>query len=495
MTDPRIIAGLNLLGEGRGRLFINGAWVRGDDEMASISPSTGELTAEIALAGQAQVDAAMDSASAAMASWGAMSAATRASALLRLADLIDTHNEAIAALEAADGVRPFIEALYGDVPAGANILRYFAGLAGQIDGAVKYPSIGYAPPGSRIRALVEKAPIGPVATIIPWNFPFVMACARIAPALAAGCPVVLKPAEDASLSCLLLGRLAQMAELPAGAFNVLTGRGAETGAALVCHPASAKISFIGSSAVGREIGAIAGGLLKRHTLELGGKCPAIVMDDADLDAAAAGLAGAAFGNAGQICVAAARILVHEKVAEAFHQKLAEQAQVRQPGSTFDPGAGVGPIISVRQQARLTGLIEDAQAHGAHIAGGASNTLPASGFYQNPLIVSGLPVEARMANEEIFGPVTVIETVASLDDAIARANATEYGLAASIWTQRWRDADEALRRIKAGMIYTNCHAWADPVLPMGGLKASGIGVEGGREGLENYLMSKTMLALL
>ena len=494
MNDLRIAAALDWLGDASGASMIGNAWLPGSSARPSLSPSTGERIADIALGSEDEVDAAVTAARGALAGdWASALPAQRARAMLRLADLIDAQVEHIAVIEAADGVRPFVEARYGDVPTGAAIFRHMAGLAGAIEGSIKYPSIGYAPPGTVVRAFADKVPVGVVAAIIPWNFPFVMACARVAPALAAGCAVILKPAEDASLSSLALAKLVIEAGFPPGVVSVVTGLGDEAGAALVRHEGTDMVSFTGSTRVGRDIGEICGRMLKRQSLELGGKCAAIVMDDADIAAAAAGLAGAAFGNAGQICVAAARILVHRSVHDALVDALSAIAADKRTGGTFDADATLGPIINAAQRDRIGDLLQDAQRAGATLSG--AHAVDAPGFFVKPVIVSGLGAGARMHTEETFGPVVVVEPFDDLDEAIARANATPYGLAGSIWTQRWRDADQAARRLQAGTIYVNCHAWADPAVPMGGMKASGIGVQSGREGLESYLMSKTTLALL
>ncbi|MBL0923129.1 MAG: aldehyde dehydrogenase [Sphingomonadaceae bacterium] len=495
MNADKVASALQSLEGVAGRVLIGNEWLGTGAVLSSISPSDGSEISGIALAGQSEIDAAVDAAQSAMAGeWGKLLPAARARLMLKLAELIEAHVDVIATIEAADGVRPYVEALYGDIPASAGIFRHYAGVAGTIEGSIKYPSIGYAPPGTELRCLVDRSPIGVVASIIPWNFPFVMACVRVAPALAAGCSVILKPPEDASLSSLLLGKLAVEAGFPAGAINILTGRGDEAGAALVRHDGVDKISFTGSTRVGRDIGAVAGATFKKHSLELGGKCSAIVMDDADLDWAAAGLAGSSFGNAGQVCVASARILVHEVVHDMFIEKLKGHAGAKRPGSTFDAEASLGPIISAKQQQRIFDLVDDAKTTGATLSNDAV-TETRDGFYANPVIVSDLPQNARMAQEEVFGPVVAVESFTDLDAAIASANATPYGLAGSVWTQRWRDANHVMKHMEAGMIYVNCHAWADPSIPMEGLKASGIGVEGGREGVEGYLKSKTALALL
>lgn len=492
MNDPRVTSALEWLG--KPALMVGGDWRSGSGQLASLSPSSGAHLADLATAGDADIDAAVVAGRAALnGEWGAALPAQRAKAMLRLADLIDANVAHIAAIEAADGVRPHVEALYGDVPVGAVIFRHFAGLAGTIEGSIKYPSIGYAPPGSSVRAFVDMRPVGVVAAIIPWNFPFVMACARVAPALAAGCSVVLKPAEDASLSSLALAKLVIEAGFPAGSVSVLTGTGATTGAALVRHPGIDMVSFTGSTAVGREIGEVCGRALKKQSLELGGKCAAIVMDDADIDSTVAGLAGAAFGNAGQICVAAARVLAHRSVHDALVEKLGSAAKAMKPGGTFDESATLGPMINARQRDRLGAMLDEAAAKGAVLS--SAHDVSEDGFYLNPVIVTGLSPDARMCSEETFGPAVVVEAFDDLDEALSKANATPYGLAGSIWTRRWRDADIASRRMQAGTVYVNCHAWADPAVPMGGLKASGIGVQSGREGMESYLVPKTTLALL
>lgn len=494
MTDTHVRDALGWLGEGAGRLMVGNRWIMASGTLPSVSPSTGVRVADIALAGSGEVDAAVASGRAALdGEWGAALPAQRARAMLKLADLIDANAHYLATIEAADGVRAYLESLHGDIPTGAAIFRHMAGLAGAIEGSVKYPSIAYAPPGASVRALVDRPPVGVVAAIIPWNFPFVIACARVAPALAAGCAVILKPAEDASLSSLALGKLAIEAGFPPGAVAVLTGVGDATGAALVAHPGTDMVSFTGSTRAGREIGQTCGRMLKKQSLELGGKCAAIVMDDADLDWAAVGLAGSSFGNAGQVCVASARILVHRSAHDELVARLTGTAKAKRVGGTFDAEATLGPIITGEQQARVAGLLDDASAGGATLSG--PHAVDAPGFYLNPVIVTDLAPDARLHTEETFGPVVAIERFDELDEAIARANATPYGLAGSIWTRRWRDADHAAKRLDVGTVYVNCHAFADPAVPMGALKASGVGLQSGREGLESYLGSKTTLAVL
>lgn len=494
MIDPRIAEALAWVGPVQSRLMVGNRWIGGDSTLASISPSTGETIAEIAEAGSTQVDAAVAAGRTALAGeWGVALPVQRARAMLRLADLIEANVAHIAALEAADGVRPFAEALYGDIPAGAMIVRHLAGLAGSIAGSIEYPSIGYGAPGATVRALVDKRAAGVVAAIVPWNYPFVMACARVAPALAAGCPVILKPAEDTSLSALALAKLVIEAGFPDGAVAVLTGRGSETGAALVRHPDVAMVTFTGSTRVGREIGEVCGRMFKKQSLELGGKCAAIVMDDADVSAAAAGLAGSAFGNAGQTCVASARILVHRSIHDQLVEGLVVASRKLRIGGTLDADATLGPIVNATQHARVSALLDDAAQQGAELS--SAHAADGPGFYLNPVVVSGMPLSARLAQEETFGPAVVVEPFDDLDDALSRANATPFGLAGSIWTQRWRDADRASQRLEVGTVYVNCHAWADPAVPMGAAKASGIGLQSGRAGLEGYLTSKITLAQL
>lgn len=343
-------------------------------------------------------------------------------------------------------------------------------------------------------AYTRREPIGVVGAIIPWNFPLLMAAWKIAPALAAGCTVVLKPAEDTPLSALMLAELAEQVGFPAGTLSVVTGYGHEAGAALAAHPGIAKVAFTGSTPVGKLIARAAVDNMTRTTLELGGKSPVMVLKDADIEAAAAGAAQAIFFNQGQVCTAGSRIYVHEDAHDAFVKALTAQAEalVLAPGTQSD--STLGPLVSAKQQRRVLDYIDSARQQGGTIATGGG-TGRSSGFFVQPTVITGLDQQSRCVQEEIFGPVVVVQTFRELDELIELANDTPYGLAASIWSNDLAAVHRLIPDIDAGSVWVNGHNLLDPSMPFGGFKQSGIGREMGDSLIEHYTETKSVVMML
>jgi acyl-CoA reductase-like NAD-dependent aldehyde dehydrogenase len=450
----------------------------------SLDPATGNAIAEVAHAGAEDVDRAVRAARAAFeGDWATMPAAGRGQCLERLAQLVEEHADELAQLESLDNGKPVTLAKIVDVGSTVAHLHYFAGWPTKIEGDV----IPVAAPN--MLCYTQREPVGVCGQIIPWNFPLLMAAWKIAPALAAGCTVVLKPAEQTPLTALRLGELALEAEIPPGVLNVLTGDG-ETGAALVEHPGVDKIAFTGSTAVGREIGATAGRALKRVTLELGGKSPAIILPDADLDAAIKGAFTGIYFNTGQACNAGSRLFIPADQFDEVVGAIAERAKQMPMGPGLDTATQLGPVVSAEQHERVTGYIESGKAEGAELVtgGGGGN---GGGYFVEPTLFTATSDDLRIAREEIFGPVLVAMPYDSLEEVAARANDTEYGLAAGVYTQSLSSAHKLASQLKAGSIYINAWGMADAAAPFGGYKASGIGREHGHAGLEAYLETKTV----
>lgn len=453
-------------------------------DFATLDPATGEELARVAAGDASDVDAAVTAARRALTgAWAEMLPIERGNVLNRLADLLEMHTEELAELESLDNGKPVQFARTVDLPLAINHFRYFAGWPSKITGEVVPVSV----PGEMCYTLKE--PVGVCGQIVPWNYPLLMAAWKVAPALAAGCTVVLKPAEETPLSALRLAQLAAEAGVPAGVLNVVTGDGS-TGALLVDHPDVDKIAFTGSTEVGREIGAKAGKALKRVTLELGGKSPNIILPDADLDVAVPGSFLALYFNSGQSCNAGSRLFVHksryEEVVDRV-SRLAEQAPVG-PGTQED--VVVGPLVSARQQERVMSYINAGVEGGAELTtGGAPMQRP--GYFVQPTVFATDRDDLSICREEIFGPVLVASPFDSIDELADRANDTEYGLAAGVWTNDLRAAHRLAGALKAGSVYVNQWAPNDAAAPFGGYKASGLGREHGRLGLESYLEHKTV----
>jgi len=454
-----------------------GLWVAGEEREArdgrafdTIEPATGERLAEVADAGVTDVDDAVAAARRAFdETWRDMPGRARAKLVFRLARLMQDRSRELAVLESIDGGKPIRESRDIDVPLAAAHLFYHAGWADKLE---------YAVPGMRAR------PLGVVGQIIPWNFPLLMAAWKIAPALACGNTVVLKPAETTPLTALLLAEMAAEAGLPPGVFNVVTGAG-ETGAALAAHPGVDKVAFTGSTGVGKAIRRALAGTGKRLTLELGGKGAHVVFDDAAIDQAIEGIVDGIFFNQGHVCCAGSRLLVQEGVADEVLDKLRRRVELLRVGDPLDKNTDVGAINSHAQLVRIREYVDSAAEDGCEIHQ-PSRPLPDRGFWFPPTIVTGVGGSERIAREEVFGPVLTVQTFRTEVEAVAKANATRYGLSAGVWTEKGSRILWMAERMRAGVVWANTFNKFDAASPFGGVRESGFGREGGRQGLVEYL---------
>jgi phenylacetaldehyde dehydrogenase len=476
-----------------GRLLINGEWV----EAASgrtfevRDPSSDAVIARVAEGDSIDVDRAVRAARAAFddSDWSRMKPVDRERLLHRLADLIEKNADELAELESIDNGKSIVMARHVDIKHAIEVWRYMAGWPTKMEGQT-LPISGTLVPGQEYAAFSQREPVGVIGAIIAWNFPLLLATWKTAPALAAGCTVVLKPAEETPLSALRLGELFIEAGFPKGVFNIVTGLGPTAGAALAAHDAVDKITFTGSTEVGRLIVRAAAGNMKKVTVELGGKSPTIVLDDADPDAAIPGVASAIFFNHGQVCSAGSRLFIAKRHFDRVVEGVAAQARAMSIGPGLDVNAQMGPLVSAVQRERVMKLVAEGVASGAKAVTGGK-ALDTAGYYVEPTVFTNVSPLMSVVREEIFGPVVVAQPFDSLEDIARMANDSIYGLAASIWTKDVSKVFKLSRKLRSGTVWVNCHNVLDPAMPFGGYKQSGWGRELGREAVYSCTESKSL----
>jgi aldehyde dehydrogenase (NAD+) len=450
----------------------------------TLDPANEQVITQVAEADAADIDAAVASARAAFeGEWGHMRAADRGNALLRLADLIRQNQDALIELESLDSGKPVSAIKRQDLPAVLDTLTYYAGWADKINGQV-------IPARPDALTYTVREPMGVVGAIIPWNFPLMIGMWKIAPALACGCTVVLKPAELTPLSALKIGELALAAGFPPGVLNVVPGFGKTAGAALVDHPDVDKITFTGSPVVGRQILRGAAGNLKRVTLELGGKSANIIFPDADIDAAVKAAGSGIFFNTGQVCSAGSRILAHEDIYDDVVERLVNRAKGVRVGNPRDTSTAMGPLVSQVQMDRVLEYIAIGRREGAQVAVGGAR-LGDSGYFVGPTVFAGVDHQMRISQEEIFGPVATVIRFKDDEDALRIANGTKYSLAAGVWSADVTRVHRFVRRLKAGTVWANTYGPTDVRLPWGGARDSGFGREHGDEAIANFTEPKAV----
>jgi aldehyde dehydrogenase (NAD+) len=473
-----------------GQLFIEGKWrapVSGET-YATINPATEKESAQVARGDERDVDAAVKAARKAFETgpWSKMAAAERARLVWKLGDLIMANLDEMARLESLNTGKTLFDSAKVEIPFAAEVFRYYAGWATKIHGETL---------GLREGAFTFtlRQPVGVVGAIVPWNFPFLLSSWKIAPALAAGNTVVLKPASLTPLTALKLAELCQEAGLPEGVFNVVTGPGAAVGMALVRHPGVDKIAFTGSTEVGKQIMREAAGSLKRVSLELGGKSPNIVFADADMEAAVKGALTGIFYNKGEVCAAGSRLFVEQGVHDDFMSRLTERVKTLKVGDPMDRATRMGPVISKAQMHTVLGYIESGKQEGARLVagGGRASVGSGKGYFVQPTIFDGVSNRMKIAREEIFGPVLSVIPFKSVDEGLAEGNETTYGLAAAVWTRDVAKALRAARAIRAGTVWVNAYNLYDAALPFGGFKESGFGRELGAAGMDPYTEVKSV----
>lgn len=483
----------DFIARGTHRMLIGGQWVEaaGGQTLDVINPASEAVIATVAAGQQSDVDAAVTAARKAFDSgpWSRMKPAERERLLLRLADLMEQNARTLAEIESLDNGKSAAIAQAVDVSLCISYLRYMAGWATKIEGSTVDVSVPFMPNAEFVN-YTRREPVGVVAAIVAWNFPLLLACWKLGPALATGCTVVLKPAEQTPLTALFLGELIQEAGYPDGVVNVVTGDGIAAGAPLTQHPGVNKITFTGSTEVGKLIGKAAMDNMARVTLELGGKSPVIVLEDCDPAVAAAGAAQAIYFNQGQVCCAGSRLYVHKKNFDRVVADLADQANALKIGHGLDPLAQMGPLVSQEQMERVCSYIDIGRQQGAEIVAGGGRATDI-GYFVKPTVMTRVDQKARVVQEEIFGPVVVAMPYDNLDQVAAWANDTPYGLGASIWSNDLSAVHRLIPKIKAGTVWVNCHNLLDPAMSFGGYKQSGFGKEMGRAALDGYLEQKSV----
>jgi phenylacetaldehyde dehydrogenase len=471
------------------KMLINGKWVNAASgkTFPTYNPATGEVLVQVAEGDRDDIDQAVRAARKAFEGgpWRKMSPSERGRLLWKLGDLLEQHTEEFAYIESLDNGKPLGIAKVADVPLAVDVLRYMAGWATKVEGNTIPISAG-----GKYLAYTLREPIGVVGQIIPWNFPLLMAAWKLGPALATGCTVVLKPAEQTPLSALRLGELVMEAGFPDGVVNVVPGYGETAGAALAAHPDVDKVAFTGSTEVGKLIVHAAAGNLKKVTLELGGKSPNVVFKDADLDAAIPGAAGAIFFNHGQCCCAGSRLYVEKSVFDRVVEGVAEQAKKIKVGSGLDPETNMGPLVSEEQLNRVCGYLEAGFSEGARAVAGGKKASD-RGYFVEPTVLVDTQEHMKVVKEEIFGPVVTAMPFSDPEEIVPRANDSQYGLAAAVWTRDIGKAHRMAERLRAGTVWINCYNVFDAAMPFGGYKQSGWGREMGHEVLNNYTQTKAV----
>jgi len=478
------------------KILINGKWVEAASgkTFPTYNPATGDVLSRVAEGDKEDVNRAVKAARAAFESgpWSKITPSERGRMIWKLGDLIEKHLEEFAQLESLDNGKPLSIARVADVPLTADHFRYMAGWATKIEGNTIPISSGGGT--TQFLAYTVREPVGVVGQIIPWNFPLLMAAWKLGPALATGCTVVLKPAEQTPLTALLLGELILEAGIPAGVVNIVPGYGETAGAALAAHPDVDKVAFTGSTEVGRLILKAAAGNLKKVSLELGGKSPNIVLEDADVDAAIPGAASAIFFNHGQCCCAGSRLFVEHDIFDKVVDGVAKLADNIRVGPGMDPASDMGPLVSEEQLNRVCGYLESGFSEGAKAVSGGSRSGD-KGYFVKPTVLVNTNEKMKVVREEIFGPVVTVIPFHSVEEIAAKANNSNYGLAAGVWTRDIKKAHKIASLLRAGTVWINCYNVFDAALPFGGYKESGWGREMGHEVLEHYTEVKSVCAAL